>query len=95
MKRAAVEKVIAVRRAKHAAAHLRKTLPLGYYRKSDPWDCGNAQCFVCHCEKVMGKPKHADLRRAGVAAPRHAKDGIRPMDSAIEAGVAPGASNAV
>lgn len=32
----------------------------GRWAKQHPYDCGNPECLVCHCEKVLGLKKIED-----------------------------------
>ena len=39
----------------------------GHFRKSSAYDCGNARCWLCHFDKLIGKRpiKERDLRDEG------------------------------
>jgi hypothetical protein len=28
----------------------------GRFRKKDAYDCGNARCYLCHSDKLLGRP---------------------------------------
>lgn len=37
---------------------------LGRFRKKDAFDCGNAGCVSCHCDKILGVPTRQERKAA-------------------------------
>lgn len=74
MKRAAVEKPqIRTRWKRHYDDHVRQSpgkpvacvcdVQVGRFRKKHSFGCGQARCFLCHYDKLMGLPRHSDLKQ--------------------------------
>ena len=38
-------------------------LQTGRFRKRDAFDCGHSRCFLCHGEKLLGRPSVKDRIR--------------------------------
>lgn len=51
---------------RRAEADTWRDLPLGYWRKRHPLDCGHTKCFVCHSEKYYPDKNRANNERDAI-----------------------------
>lgn len=49
---------------------------IGRFRKSDAYDCGNPQCYMCHGDKFPVR----ELTRQELKANRKFREGIRDLE---------------